>query len=68
MIPLGCEKGYFAAANDFDLSHVICKDHMWWADTIEKAGWNVFDYFDRLKGIKDTYDPGTHGFFIAKRV
>lgn len=67
IIPLGKDKKYFAPANDFDLSHEICETADWWTKTLADAGWFVFDYYDRVKGIKDSYDPGTHGFFLAER-
>lgn len=67
VIPLGSDGKYYAHANNFDKSHVICEDSNWWAYTIEKAGWGIENYFDSVEGIKDSYKKGTHGFFIATK-
>lgn len=67
VVPLGEDKKYFAPANDFDLSHCICENAAWWISTIYEAGWKPVYTYDCIEGIKDSYERGTHGFFIAKK-
>jgi hypothetical protein len=67
VIPLGSNGEYYAHANNLDKSHIICKDIPWWINTMRKAGRHVSAYFDKIEGIKDSYEKGTHGFFIATK-
>ena len=70
IIPLGSNGKYRAPANDLDVTHIICKDELWWEYFFEKQGWHVRDMRLYLPGIKDHYYekyPESHGFFTLKR-
>jgi SAM-dependent methyltransferase len=67
VIPLGKDKKYFAPANDFDLSHQICENSDWWISALVTAGWKPVQTWNRVPGIKDSYEEGTHGFFLARK-
>jgi SAM-dependent methyltransferase len=70
VIPLGDSGVYRAKANNYDTSHVLCKDEKWWETTFTRTGWeNTWSSF-RLDGIKDSYyqhSPHAHGFFLIER-
>lgn len=70
VVPLGDDDRYRAKANNFDQSHVLCKDERWWGALFKSRNWTI-DWFDfRVDGIKDSYYatcPKAHGFFIMHR-
>lgn len=70
VIPLGDGGVYRAKANNYDMSHVLCKDENWWEEAFRDAGWDVKWSSFRLEGIKDSYylpSPRAHGFFLLTR-
>jgi SAM-dependent methyltransferase len=70
VIPLGDGGAFRAKANNYDVSHVLCKSEVWWDDTFRETGWRVQWTGFRLDGIKDSYYPTCprgHGFFLLER-
>jgi SAM-dependent methyltransferase len=70
VIPLGDNGTYRAKANNYDVSHVLCKDEEWWLGLFTKHGWKTEWVGFRLDGIKDSYYPTCprgHGFFMLER-
>lgn len=70
VIPLGDNGIYRAKANNYDVTHVLCKSEQWWIDTFNENGWDVTWSGFQVKGIKDSYYhtfPTGHGFFVAQR-
>jgi SAM-dependent methyltransferase len=71
VIPLGDKGVYRAKANNFDTSHVVCKDEKWWEQMFLQNNWTLHWKGFRVDGIKDSYYPHSptgHGFFILKKV
>lgn len=65
-VPLGLNGKYIAPANNFDQSHIICENEMWWLDFFASCNWSFKSFSFRIDGIKDHYYekfPNAHGFF-----
>jgi len=70
VIPLGDDGVFRAKANNYDVTHVLCKSEKWWLDTFNKNGWHEYWWGFRIDGIKDSYyrsNPHGHGFFLLAR-
>lgn len=65
IVPLGSNGQYFASANNFDKSHIICEDDLWWVDFFTTNNWDLIEISYKIEGIKDNYSviPKAHGFF-----
>ncbi len=67
IVPLGNKDGFFAPANNMDVTHVTCKPFEWWVQIFIKNGWEPEFVSNRVAGIKDSYHPAypdAHGFFV----
>ena len=71
IVPLGDKNGYRAPNNNFDKSHIICEDGVWWVNFLTSSKvWRVRDFKNRIDGIKDSYYktyPEAHGFITLKK-
>ena len=70
VIPLGDDDRFRAKANNYDQSHVLCKNENWWKSMFQVTGWYVNWMGFRVDGIKDSYystSPKAHGFFILNK-
>ncbi len=68
VIPLGENGNFYAEANNFDKSHIICEPAHWWVKFISDAGWKCDSFSYLIDGIKDNYKnvSKAHGFFIFR--
>ena len=67
VIPLGENKRFYAEANNFDKTHVICQPTLWWKEMFMENRWTPERSMWRVEGIKDSYykdNPFAHGFFL----
>lgn len=68
-VPLGKNGIYNAPTNQFDVTHIICEDEVWWSDIFVNNGWELEEFTFRVDGIKDSYYskyPTAHGFFTLR--
>lgn len=68
VIPLGENGRYRAKANNFDITHVTCRNEDWWITLFTENGWELKEFTFQIKGIKDSYSKisKAHGFFILR--
>lgn len=66
IIPLGENGKFKVPVNNLDVTHVICKDELWWIHKFSENGFTVTDFTHHIRGIKDAYVkkyPKGHGVF-----
>jgi len=69
VIPLGDGSGFYAPANNMDVTHVTCATSEWWVKAFEENGWEIETVSMHVPGIKDSYYqlyPDAHGFFVLQ--
>jgi SAM-dependent methyltransferase len=68
IIPLGDDGKYRAKENDYDVTHKICENEMWWIDQFRDSGFRVDYLSTKMDNIKTKYDNeiASFGFFTLK--
>jgi hypothetical protein len=67
VVPLGRNGKYIAAANNMDITHIICEPKEWWLKLFSDCGWDCVYSSTKLEGIKDAYTDDSHLFMVHTR-
>lgn len=67
VVPLGKNGKYIAAANNMDITHIICEPKEWWSKLFSDCGWDCVYVSTKLEGVKDAYMDNSHLFMVHKR-